>query len=288
MAIPEQQLETWSHQGATTTANATYESVKIALTLYEWPSYVNYEVYLQGSYKNYTNIRGDSDVDIIIQLNSTFYHNLSTLQMMLLNIRTASYGWNEFRADVLRRIIHYYGSNMVTEGNKSIKVNRDSGRLAADIVVSAKYIRYDNLTQSAEGLTFWTLNEGRQIINYPKIHYTNGVLKNNIFNTNGNFKPTVRIFKNARTYLINQNEIFPTLAPSYFLECLIYNIPNSMFESNFQSRYSGIIDWLSVANLIYFVCQNGQMLLFGKTPEQWTITDAQTLIQKFAELWRNY
>lgn len=288
MAIPEQQLETWSHQGATTSANATYESVKRALTICEWPSYVDYEVYLQGSYKNDTNIRGDSDVDIIIQLNSTFYHNLSTSQMMLLNIRTASYGWNEFRSDVLRRTIKYYGSNMVAEGNKSIKVKRDSGRLAADIVVSAKYIRYNNLTKSAEGLTFWTLNERRQIINYPKIHYNNGVLKNNIFNTNGNFKPTVRVFKNARTYLINQNEILPTLAPSYFLECLIYNIPNSMFAGNFQSRYFVIIDWLSKANLIYFVCQNGQMFLFGNSPEQWTITDAQSLIQKFAELWRNY
>lgn len=288
MAIPEQQLETWSHQGAITTANATYESTKRALTIDEWPSYVNYEVYLQGSYKNYTNIRGDSDVDIIVQLNSTFYHNLSALQMMLLNLRTVSYGWNEFRSDVLRRIMHHFGSNMVTEGNKSIKVNRDSGRLAADIVVSAKYIRYDNLTQSAEGLTFWTLNEGRQIINYPKMHYNNGVLKNNIFNTNGNFKPTVRVFKNARTYLFDQNEILSTLAPSYFLECLIYNIPNSMFAGNFQSRYFGIIDWFSKADLINFVCQNRQMLLFGNTPEQWTITDAQSLIQKFAELWRNY
>lgn len=56
MGIPESQLETWSHQGAVTTARATHESVRNALESYEsWPRDVEYEVYLQGSYKNDTN-----------------------------------------------------------------------------------------------------------------------------------------------------------------------------------------------------------------------------------------
>ena len=77
MPIPESQLKTWSHRGAVRTAKQTHESIRKALEAYNWPSEAQYEVYLQGSYKNYTNIRGDSDVDVVVQLNSTFSHNLS-------------------------------------------------------------------------------------------------------------------------------------------------------------------------------------------------------------------
>ena len=80
MGIPESQLETWSHQGAITTANATHESIRNALNSYEFPDGVDFEVYLQGSYKNDTNIRGDMDVDLAVQINSTFYSNLSEEQ----------------------------------------------------------------------------------------------------------------------------------------------------------------------------------------------------------------
>ena len=79
MPIPESQLETWSHQGAVTTAKQTHESIRKALNPHTWPTGVKYEVYLQGSYKNTTNIRGDSDVDVVAQLNSTFQHDLSEL-----------------------------------------------------------------------------------------------------------------------------------------------------------------------------------------------------------------
>ena len=79
MPIPESQLETWSHQGAVTTAKQTHESIRKALDPYIWPTGVKYEVYLQGSYKNTTNIRGDSDVDVVAQLNSTFQRDLSEL-----------------------------------------------------------------------------------------------------------------------------------------------------------------------------------------------------------------
>ena len=87
MAIPESQLETWSHQGAITTAKATADSIKNALNSYiNRPDGVEFEIYLQGSYKNDTNIRGDSDVDVVAQLNSTFYNNLSEDQKRTLGL----------------------------------------------------------------------------------------------------------------------------------------------------------------------------------------------------------
>jgi len=91
MAIPETQLTTWANQGAITTAKTTADSVKNALNYNGWPSGVDFEVYLQGSYKNDTNIRGNSDVDVVAQLNSTFYSNLSEDQKRTLGLTPATY-----------------------------------------------------------------------------------------------------------------------------------------------------------------------------------------------------
>ncbi|HOK94963.1 MAG TPA: nucleotidyltransferase [Anaerohalosphaeraceae bacterium] len=100
MAIPESQLETWAKQGAITTAKSTADSVKNALNSYNnWPNGIDFEVYLQGSYKNDTNIRGDSDVDIVAQLNSTFYSNLSVLSIVV--------DYSLCRASILPCFCHY-------------------------------------------------------------------------------------------------------------------------------------------------------------------------------------
>src|ERR1700720_1385575 len=80
MAIPESQLETWSHQGSKTQSAATYSTVKNALEDSD-ANYTNrnFDVFLQGSYGNDTNIFAESDVDVVICYNGAFYHNISSL-----------------------------------------------------------------------------------------------------------------------------------------------------------------------------------------------------------------
>jgi hypothetical protein len=247
---------------------------------------VDYEVYLQGSYKNDTNIRGDSDVDIVAQLNSTFYSNLSEDEKRWLGLSPATHGWSQFRVDVLRALRGHYGSDTVREGNKSIKLRAGSGRLAADIVVCAKYVKYAILRPVAEGMTFWTRQDNRQVINYPKIHYDNGVGKS--FGTNRRYKPAVRVFKNARTHLVAHNTISEGLAPSYFVECLMYNVPNPNFEGSYRESFCNIVNWFVEADFKNLVCQNGQLPLFGQTPEQWSINNAKRLAQELVTLWNNW
>ncbi len=77
MSIPESQLEIWSHQGSVTQSSATYNTIKSALEV-EGSPYADkdYEVFLQGSYGNDTNIYAESDVDIVIKLNDCFRHDL--------------------------------------------------------------------------------------------------------------------------------------------------------------------------------------------------------------------
>lgn len=283
MAIPESQLETWAHQGAVTTAKSTADSIRNALNSYSgWPEGIDFEVYLQGSYRNSTNIRGDSDVDVVAQLNSTFYSNLSEEQKRLLGILPASYGWSGFKVDVLDALRSYYGQSQITEGNKSIKVKANNGRLAADVVVCSQYRKYKSVNNYdyVEGMCFWTRNDDRRVINYPKIHYDNGVAKHQ--NTNKWYKPIVRLFKNSRRYISGD------ATPSYFLECLLYNVPNSKFGESYQDSFCNIVNWLNVTNLDNFVCQNEQLELFGYTQEQWNTNQAKTFIRNVISLWNNW
>jgi hypothetical protein len=63
MAIPESQLETWSHQGSVTQSAQTYAMIQNALNDAASPYYAkHYSIFLQGSYGNDTNVFRDSDV----------------------------------------------------------------------------------------------------------------------------------------------------------------------------------------------------------------------------------
>lgn len=80
MTISEAQLEVWANQGAVVLSKQTHESIRLALAADS--SLIkgkDYEIYLQGSYRNTTNIRGDSDVDIVVELKSTFAPDTSLL-----------------------------------------------------------------------------------------------------------------------------------------------------------------------------------------------------------------
>jgi tRNA nucleotidyltransferase (CCA-adding enzyme) len=154
MPIPESQLETWSRRGAVTTAQQTHESVRNALKDYDWPSDVQYEVYLQGSYKNGTNIRGDSDVDIVVQLNSLFRCN--RLEDREINSKLIEVS-NAWRGAVLKVLQKRYGESEVSEGKKALKVK--TPYLPADVVVCLQYRKYPDRHRSeddfVEGMTFW-------------------------------------------------------------------------------------------------------------------------------------
>jgi len=255
MAIPENQLQTWSHQGAVTSAAQTVASIEQALNSYSWPDGIQREVYLQGSYKNSTNIRGDSDVDVIVQLNSCFYSNLSEEQKKQRHLDPGKYTFNDFYPLVLQALVDYYGSSLIVEGNKSLKVL--GTKLHADVVPSVQYRKYYNPDMSnsfAEGIVFWTRDTDRRVLNYPKIHYHNGVRKHQ--KSSNRYKLVVRMFKNIRSYLVDKNIVSESLAPSYFLECLMYNVLDDRFSYNYQQTFCDVANWLSNADMTSFSCQN--------------------------------
>ena len=294
MAIPESQLESWSHQGATASSAAAYASVQAAIKASSRLTTRKIEVFLQGSYRNGTNIRGDSDVDVVIQSDSTFFYGMDALREPLLtqaknSFSPATYQWDEFRSDVLAALVDYYGAGAVKDGNKCITVQSPGGvSMVADVVPAFTYRLYYPSGERfgyVEGISFKTRREGRLVVNYPKQHYKNGVDKNTA--TSEEFKPTVRMFKNVRTHLVAANKLLDETAPSYFVECLVSNAPDSTFPAGtWETQFIQVYNWLVNASLTDFWCLNHVNKLFGPTPEQWDETKANEYLSQVRTLWQ--
>ena len=101
MPIPESTLSGWSHHGPQQASIRTHETIRSALDNHRWPHGMSYDFYLQGSYHNDTNLTGDSDVDVVLELKSVFRHDWSALSQHERNLLSASfevptYSWNDF------------------------------------------------------------------------------------------------------------------------------------------------------------------------------------------------
>lgn len=296
MPIPERQLETWSHQGAIESSKRTHTAVRRALRQWDDLRNRDYEVYLQGSYKNSTNIRGSSDVDVIAQMNDTFRSNKRDLPRDQLEAhdRTyprGTYSLERFRKTVLAALREHFGPAFVVEGNKAIKILPGSGRLAADVVVCQQYRKYEYFYSRenharAEGMRFRT-RDGRDIINYPKPHYENGVRKNE--GCPISYKGGVRVFKNARNAIIARGWTLPSIAPSYFLECFAYNASDHCYSGTWQSLYYHVLaDLAQDTRYPEYICQNGVRPLFGSSYDQWDTSKATQLVDALWRLWREW
>ena len=300
MAIPEKQLATWANVGAMQAASDTYKSVKAALNGAKPLKEYEYQIYLQGSYRNSTNIFGDMDVDVVVEATNFFYKDVAELtdaQKAEFEQRfpgDSEYSFIGFRDAVEKALSDYYGSSLITLRNKCIQVTGKSGRLDADVVPCVHYRDYrksslPRLPEPKEGITFFTRDTRRQVVNYPMQHYDNGVVKNK--NTSERFKPAVRIFKNLRNHCIANDFVTPEAAPSYFVSCLIYNAPDSAFKKDLDDTALAVLQWmhgLSDEEWEKLLCQNELFYLCRNLPDLWKPVDAKKFRNAAIAAWNDW
>ena len=291
MPIPESRLSGWSDHGPQQKSIRTHETIRRALDNHRWPAGMSYDFYLQGSYRNDTNVIGDSDVDVLLELNSVVRYDSSSLahydqDRLSSSFQPPTYSWEDFRREAFKALQGSFGKDRVSQGNKSIKLRGAARRLAADIVVCMEYRKYTSISSYVQGMAFKASQDGHWVVNYPKHHISNGAEKSR--QTRDRYKRTVRMFKNARNHLETTGQIGSKLAPSYFLECLLHNAPDWTYQNGFQGTYCAIANWINQTDLERLVCQNGQQYLFGQTDEQWSVLDARTLGNQLANLWNNW
>lgn len=297
MPIPEAQLETWSHQGSITQSSNTYNTIKSVLEAGATPyAGKNYKVFLQGSYGNDTNIYAESDVDIVIRLDDCFQSDLSQLTeeekaAYKSAFRDATYTCVDFKRDVLSVLTEQYGE-AVKAGDKAIAIDASGSRRKADVIAAIQFRRYFKFRSSTdseyvEGICFWN-GKGEQIANYPKQHSANLTTKNQ--NTSKWFKPMARVFKNMRSRMGDDGLIKTGIAPSYYIEGLLYNVPNEMLMSSYQNCMVNTLNWYrQEASKTDLVCANEQYYLLRDGHHTcWTQLNCDAFVEAAVRLWNEW
>jgi hypothetical protein len=195
MGIPKSQLDVWSHQGSITQSKATYATVKRSLEAPDTP-YAggnSFEVFLQGSYGNDTNIYAESDVDVVIRLDSVYYYDVSALNVQGraefdAAFIPATYPYADYKAHVVSALQKSFGADVKPE-KKAVKIKANGGRRSADVIVATEFRRYFQGLSGVDydpGICFFSSN-GEFIADYPKQHSANCTTKHQ--STEEWFKP---------------------------------------------------------------------------------------------------
>ena len=181
--------------------------------------------------------------------------------------------WKSFRGEALKALRARFGK-VAESGRKTLKVPKGTIPADADLVVTVSH---------KEGIGFCLPGEKRWVVSFPQQHHSRGSKKEKA--TSKRFKRTIRMFKAARNRLVERGRLKKADAPSYFIECLLYNVPDHLFKRELATSYTGILIWLKSAKLKGFECQNGQALLFGPGPEQWSVKKATAFVEALQALW---
>jgi hypothetical protein len=250
MAIPKAQLETWTHLGSVQQSSATYQSIKNVLEHSAAPySPRRVDSFLQGSYCNDTNIRGDTDVDIVLRTRA-----LSGKKALRLG-----QNGNRRSSDILLVAPHK-------------RYTRFGGRPEDQTVV--------------EGVLFIT-TDGTHIVNYPKQHSDNMTAKHQA--TNKWLKPTVRIYKNMRNRMLEKGIIKAGVAPSYFIEGLLHSVPAQNFGGSYAQTVLNTFAWINGNAPADFMCANGiHPLIRDNTPTSWSVQGYIDWQNEMKTLWNGW
>jgi hypothetical protein len=175
----------------------------------------DYETFLQGSYKNGTALEDMNDVDIVAVRRSPPTHG------------TLEERWAFLARDVTQRLQQEPRfTGRWTREDKCIRLNTQEG-LKIDIVpaISASG------NPASDPITLYSVRERRETKNWPRGHQEGARRKGTA--TNGHYKQAVRLFKWWRNCHFSSRRV----APSYYLECLLYSMPDKLFGGDLATWF---------------------------------------------------
>jgi len=241
-------------------------------------------VYAKGSYANNTNVRLDSDVDIVVQCAEVLYYDYAQ-GVTPPAVALPSYGgiWTaeRWRREVAAALIGAFGlSSIDPSGNVALTVAEKPGsRPSTDVVPSFDYSLFwsSDGSQLAKGSAVVPKNGGPKIVNWPEQQLDNGRAKN--ATTGRRYKNIVRALKNAENQLVADGQ---GPKPSYLMECLVYNcsnatLANGSLDDAFRATLADLWQGLTSNAHHEWVEPNGIKYLF-RAGQKWTADDAKEVI----------
>lgn len=241
-------------------------------------------VYSKGSYANQTNVRADSDVDVVVQCHECQYWDEaeSGARNDTAGIYQGIWTPAKLRSELAAALQAKFPGQVDASGSTAIVVRSSSARVDADVVPSFNY-RYFFASGSYRDGTKVFKNGAGSVVNWPAQHLAMGQTKD--ARTNGRFKQAVRVLKRVENLMVQAGA--NREVPSYFMECLVYNVPDSiLLSSTWTDTMKGVLfhvwdgtggaeptaateRWLEVNECKWLFC----------SAQKWTRTDGRDLAQ---------
>jgi len=186
--ISEDTFKFWSKGPSQTEAEKcshAESAVRKAIKADPQLSSLDISIFAQGSYRARTNVRQDSDVDICVRYNATFFEDYpaGTTRSDFGNV-AGTMSFPDYKNMVQAALVSYFGSDGVTRGGKAFDVHANTYRIDADVVATFEHRWYTgDKTSNGDhhyhsGVSFHS-DDGTAIINWPQETYDNGVTRNN-------------------------------------------------------------------------------------------------------------
>lgn len=186
-------------------------------------------------------------------------------------------------------VLYEHFGDGVEAGTKAVMIKPFHNRRKADVVIATKHKKYSSFfavgnETEVTGISFHK-SDGTRVVNYPKQHRENLAARNQA--TNEWLKHIVRIFKNARQKLIEQGVLQVGVAPSYYLEGMLYNVPIDKFGGSYSNTMIMVVNWLLEADRSSFACANGQYRLLDGNPDvTWHAANCDAYLSGLVGLWK--
>lgn len=284
----ESDFKTWSKPPTATEDErcSNAESVvRNAIRSYVGFATRNIEVFVQGSYRSGTNVRADSDVDICVRCMDVCFSNLPKgVTKADVGLVAATYTYAEFKNDVQAALVAYLGEEAVIRGNKAFDLHENSYRVDADVVPTFEHRRYTH--KPGGGFDYLSGTElrpdrGERIINWPHQNYRNGTDKNG--RTGQRFKKMVRVLKCLRNEMADNGVAEAKPIPSYLIECLVWNVPDSKFgHDEYSDDVRAILVSLFTSTKEESACSEwgevNELKYLFRTSQPWTREQANSFV----------
>ena len=286
MDITEETLKSWAKGPGTTEqgkCDNAETAIRKAIDAHEKLSAMNITVLPQGSYRNRTNVRQDSDVDICVRLNSTFFpHYPEGKTQRDFGNCDGSISFSEYKALVQVALENYFGKDTVKRGNKAFDIHANTYRVDADVVPAFEHRRYsggtnsDGTHQYLSGIAF-DADAGNRIINWPLQHYENGISKHE--STGRRFKKMIRILKRLRNVMQEDGIKDAENIASCLIEYLVWNAPNDSFgHDNYMDDVRAVLAYTFNMTMKADDCEKwgevSELLYLFRPGKPWTLEQA--------------
>ena len=198
----------------------------------------NLTVFVQGSYRNRVNVRQDSDIDMGVLCDESFFYDLpeGTTNKTFGFPVPAKYGYAQFKDELEEALVVHFGRKSVRRGNKAIDVRENSYHVEADVAPFIEYRNYHSNGKYICGVALMP-DRGHRVHNYPErlldawpeipLHYENGISKNKV--TRRAYKGVVRILKTIRNRMDDDSISAAYPIPGFLIECMVWNAPTQCF-----------------------------------------------------------